>query len=788
MKRKIQFTLFNIMLVCSFVFAQKGKYIITGKVLEQNSATPLEYATVALHDKETKNIIEGTATEADGTFLLMTENLEVYVELSFIGFQTKRIEAFEAKGNKINLGDVLVLQDGEVLSEVEVTAERSTTEFKLDKRVFNVGSDLSSTGASALEVLNNVPSVNVNIEGQISLRGSTGVQVLINGKPSVLSEEGGALGTITADMIEKVEVITNPSAKYDAEGTSGIINIVLKKEEQKGLNGSISLNTGVPHNHSIGVSLNRRTKKFNLFSQFGGGYRSLPRERESRITNLTTLEEVRSVGTEYRNEGFLNLTLGSDYYINEKNIITLSGSFAYEIERQPSETDFTFSDEDGIYAQWKREEYTEATNPKWQYDLQYKKEFEDDKEHTLIFSMLGNFFGKDLDSEFTNTNIIGSEALGDQLTRTNFKEAGYTIKADYVKPFGEKWKLEAGSQYVIQDVSNDFAVDDFVNGNFEPNPDFTNIFSYDQSVLGIYGTGAYETDKWGLKVGLRMENTNLKTLLETTNEDNNQNYTNLFPSVHTSYKFSERVSIQAGYSRRIYRPRLWDLNPFFNIRNNFNISTGNPDLLPELTDSYEITSIYILGDLSLNAAVFYRFTDGVIERVSLFENNVSRSMPMNIGTNSAVGLELNAKYIPMKWLTLNTDWNFRYFNRQGEFEGTSFDFNANVWSGRLVSKFSLPKDFDIEITGRYRSREITVQREQEDQLFMDFGARKKILKGKIVLSLSIQDAFASRINESLLLQDNFENYNRNLRGRFIRFGVSYGFGKGEAMEYSGRRR
>jgi len=215
---------------------------------------------------------------------------------------------------------------------VLISAEKSTTEFKLDKRVFNVGKDLSSTGASALEVLNNVPSVDVNIEGEVSLRGSTGVQILINGKPSILSDDASnALGTITADMIEKVEVITNPSAKYEAEGTAGIINIILKKNEKKGLNGSLSLNTGTPDNHSIGISLNQRTEKFNLFTQLGTGYRELPRYNKNTNIDKINNTELNSEGTEFRNEHFYNFVLGSDYYINPLNTITLSGSFAYEV-------------------------------------------------------------------------------------------------------------------------------------------------------------------------------------------------------------------------------------------------------------------------------------------------------------------------------------------------------------------------------------------------------------------------------------------------------------------------
>lgn len=776
--------------VPSGLLAQKNSIQITGKVVDSRSRQPVEFATVMVGDKTTRQPITGVTTEMDGSFKVESNASQFYVEISFIGFATQTIEQINIVNGKANLGIIALSEDSEMLDEVVVRAEKSTTEFKLDKRVFNVGKDLSSTGASALEVLNNVPSVNVNIEGQISLRGSTGVQILINGKPSVIaSESGNALGTITADMIDRIEVITNPSAKHDAEGTSGIINIVIKKEERKGINGSVSVNTGTPHNHSVGLSLNRRTEKFNLFSQLGAGYRELPEKNRNINRDLINNSTIFSEGTEYRNEGFLNFVLGTDYHINEFNVITLSGNFAYEFEDQPSRTTFTIPDDTGaIVSEWNRTETTTATNPKYQYELQYKKQFPDNEDHALLLSAVGNFFGKDQSSEFENVNILDDRATNNQQTRTNFQEGRHTFNLDYTKPFDEKWTLETGAQYVLNDVSNDFAVSDLVNGDWVENANLTNIFEFTQNVLGMYGTGAYEGEKWGLKLGLRVENTDLSTFLVNTLETNDRNFTNFFPTLHTSYKITEKISMQAGYSRRIFRPRLWDLNPFFNIRNNFSVRTGNPNLLPEFTDSYELASIYIFGKTSLNFSVFYRYTTDVVERVSTFENNVSTFKPLNIGTNRSTGIELNGKYEATKWLTLNGDFNYNYFSRQGELEATSFDFTGDQWSSKMTAKLKLPADFDFEITGNYQSRFKTVQSERADMLFADLGLRKKILKGKGVFNFSIRDIFVSRIQETVTNQPSFYLYNRELRGRFVTFGFSYGFGKGEAMEYLGQRR
>jgi outer membrane receptor protein involved in Fe transport len=797
MKQRCLITLLFLTLLCTCGPAQLqaqrpagSKSTITGRVIDKSSGQPIEFATVLVSDTTTKTGIGGTTTDLAGKFALETNTTEVYLDLSFIGYQTLRVEALSFTDGTADIGTIELVPGGQTLDEVTVRAERSQTEFKLDKRIFNVGKDLSSTGAGALEVLNNVPSVNVTIEGDIQLRGSGGVQILINGKPSVIaSEQGNLLGTITADMIESIEVITNPSAKYDAEGTSGIINIVLKKEERKGLNGAISVNTGTPQNHSVGLSLNRRTDKFNLFSQLGVGYRELPNEQEAINRDKVSGNAVSSIGEEFRNEVYYNAVLGTDYLINARNVVTLSGNVSYEIEDQPSRNDFTLTDSDNeILSTWKREEETEATNPKYQFELQYKRDFEDDKDHDLVFSALGTLFSKDQSSEFTNTTLSGLDRDGRQQTRTNFGQQENTFKIDYTRPINEKMTVETGAQFITSDVNNDFSVSNFDGNDFVVDQDLTNIFNWNQKVLAFYGTGAYQFTNLGVKFGLRVENTDLETLLETTNESNDQNYSNLFPSAAASYKISDGVSVQASYSRRIFRPRLWDLNPFFNPRNNFNIRAGNPNLQPEFTDSYEVTSIFILGETSLNFGVYQRYTTDVVERITTFQDNVSITIPQNIGTNRTTGLELNFKTIPAKFMTVTGDLNYFFFSRKGELEGTTFDFSADQYSGKITTKFNLPLDFDFEVTGQYQSAFQTVQSEVSDQVFADLGLRKKLFKGKGAVSFSVRDVFASRIQERVIDNAEVFQYSRRLRGRFITLGFSYGFGKGDTMEYSGQRR
>ncbi|MDO3694891.1 TonB-dependent receptor [Wenyingzhuangia sp. chi5] len=782
-------TLFLVLLIGFKGFTQNKEISIFGEIKDAVSKSTIPYATVVIADKTTKQVLGGTTSNEKGQFNIKTDATNFYVEISFMGFKTQKLENLDYNQNILNLGTIVLKEDSQMLNTVEVRAEVSKTQFKLDKKVFSVGKDIASTGMSALEVLNNVPSVNVNIEGEVSLRGSAGVQILINGKPSVIAEQGGnALGTITADMIESIEVITNPSAKYDAEGTAGVLNIILKKNEKKGLNGSISLNTGIPDNHSVGVSLNRRTEKFNLFTQLGVGYRSVPRYNENINTNKLNDTTIVSNGTNYRNESFFNLILGTDYHINEYNVLTLSGNYAYELEDQPSRTNFELYHQDVLQNKWYRTEVTDATNPKWQYELNYKKDFKDDEEHTLLFSALGSSFAKETSSEFDNTDVIGTNTNFNQQTAANYNQTDYTFKLDYTDPITETVTIEAGTQYLINDVGNDYEVRNLNNGVPQVIDSLTNNFEYNQKVLGIYGTTAYEGDKWGIKLGVRMENTDLKTVLTNTNEKNSQQYTNFFPSAHTSYKINSDVSLQLGYSKRIYRPRLWDLNPFFNIRDNYNVRKGNPNLLPEFSDSYELTGIYKIGKATMNTSLYHRYTTDLVERVFTIVDNVKTTMPLNIGTNKMLGIEVNGKYSPLKWLTFNGDFNWNTFDRNGKYNNQTFDFTGTSWSSRISSKLGLPADIDIEVTGNYRSSYKTLQNNVSDYAFADLGVRKKIMKGKAVINLAVRDLFASRIDQNE--SDNINNYQYSYsrRGRFFMLGFSYGFGKGEAMTYSGGRR
>ncbi|MEQ6121582.1 TonB-dependent receptor [Reichenbachiella sp. MALMAid0571] len=772
--------------------AQKSQssILVQGKVVDKSTSKPLDYATIALVNKEDKSILAGGITDSEGTFSIKSPHTNIYIEVSFLGYNTVVINDFKITGSIISLPNIEVQPDQEMLTEVTVTAEKSKTTFELDKRVFNVGKDLTSAGGNALDVLNNVPSVDVNIEGQISLRGNTNVQILINGKPSVMAS-ANTIGTIAADMIEKVEVITNPSAKYDAEGTTGIINIVLKKEDQEGLNGSVTLNVGHPTNRSVGLSLNRRTNKFNLFSQLGVGKRSLlsTYNGETIDRQKTDPKPLFNSGSGGRDEQFYNVILGTDYNINPLNVITLSGHFAYEIEDEYADTHYDRRDANNqSIGASDRNEATEATNPKYQYDLSYKKSFEGNKDRSFTASFVGSYFGKDQSSEYTNTAVFGDFNDLFQRTTNDYSQANYSFQTDYVHPFSKISELESGIKYEINDISNDYELLDQTNNGWVSNPDFTNLFNYDQRVLAAYTTYAYELQKFGLKVGLRIENTNLNTFLQTTGEDNNINYNNVFPSVHSSYKISDELSLQMGYSKRIHRPNMWDLNPFTSISDNLNRRSGNPELQPEFTDVVELSAIQIWGLATLSASLYHSKTDDVVTRVISVQDSLTITKPYNLGTSNNTGLELNASVDPLKWWSIALDGNWVSFSRTGTLESNDFDFSNTSWSSQLTNKFKFPFDIEAEVRVDYQSKVEGVQGISDDRIYADFGVKKKFMKGRAVVNFSVRDVFKSRKYINISDQDTFYRYNERLRGaQQAVLGFSYGFGKGDAMEFSGHK-
>lgn len=790
MKIKVLFhiILFQLMLAATGLMAQNKQNIsVSGKIVEATSQLPVEYATIRLFNKQ-DSLVTGTITNLKGDFELTSSLKDFYLKIDFIGYSPLLVTNYEITNNQVDLKAIKLDASDIHLNEMVVRAEKTQTVFKPDKRVFNVGQDLVSMGGSAYDVLNNVPAVDVNIEGKVSLRGNANVFMLINGKPSVITS-GNSLGTITAEMIDRVEVITNPSAKYDAEGTSGIINIIIKKEDKKGTNGAFSLNTGTPHNHSIGISLNRRTEKFNLFSQLGAGYRrflfsnygyTIDKSKSAPTTLFTN-------GKGEKNEQFYNLILGADYNINPQNILSLSAHLGYEIEDESADLNYkTMDSNNSVFSEFTRKDATDGVNPKMEYQLNYEKTFEGKEKQSLTASATGSYFGKDKTSDFTNQDI--NTILNMQQTQHVYSEMQYVFTTDYTHPFTETSLLETGAKYEVNDLKNDYSFLNWNESEWIDNPALTNKFDYRQNIGAAYATYSQEMDQLDLKFGLRLENTQVNTLLHNTNKEKKQNYTDLFPSIHSTYKFSDGFSLQAGYSKRISRPDLDDVNPFASYRDEYNLRKGNPDLQSEYTHAFELTMVKIFPLGSLSGSLFHRRTSDVMSQILTVENNVTTTSYENIGKSYSTGIEINSKLNPAKWFTIMLDTYYSNYQRRGQYQEINFDFNSNYWWGRLTTKLKLPAGIDAEIRMRHRSQYKDVQSLRKAQSTMDLGIRKKIMKGRGIFHLSVNDLFNSRNTISVSDEEGFYSYSEYKRGgRRVILGFSFGFGKGEAMEFSGQK-
>lgn len=792
MKSQIQ----KILSLCIFLsitfsatlYAQHLKQV-SGEIANKNSKQGISYATIMVYTIS-DSLVHGSISDEEGQFSFSDFTEPYYIKIECLGFQNKTINSEELKNIIQSNSRIYLEEDSQLLREFEVRAEQSEMEFKLDKRVFNVGQDVISQGGSALDVLNNVPSVDVNIEGAVSLRGNSNVLILINGKASVLTQ-GNAIGTITADMIDKVEVITNPSAKYSAEGTTGIINLIIKKEDKKGWNGALTINTGIPNNHSLGFSLNRRTEKFNLFSQMGVGYRTFPSSSKSYTIDKT--QEIQSVfytdSEAEKNEQFYNIVLGADYHISKFQMLTLTGHYGYEIEDENSTTNYKNRTVNQVTTSESiRKEKTESTNPKWEYSLDYEKKFSEKEKQKLTASFKGSYFGKDKNSSFTSQEILGATEEASQKTKNNFSEALFSFQSDYKHPFTENSILESGVKYEVSNLNNDYQYYNLEGADWQLNDLYSNQFDYQQKIAAAYTTYSHEWKKWSFLAGLRFENTDIHSVLKNTQEANNQNYSHLFPSLHASYKILNDLSAQLGYSKRIHRPRMWDLSPFATIRDIYNIEVGNPELQPELTDSYELTGISTWKKISLNASIFYRKTNNVITEVINVDGPQTITTIENIGKSNDGGLEVNGKWEALKYLSFLLDGQISIYRRFGEYQDSSFNFQSSYWSSRLTTKVKLPADIDIEIRGRYRSDYQDLQTNKLAEYYMDLGIKKKILKGRAVINLSVSDVFDTRGHTNVSDETDFYRYTENRRGgRRITLGFSFGFGKGEAMEYSGQK-
>lgn len=773
MKKTLQLIL-ALLLISPLTYAQVK---ITGKVIDEQSETPLGYATIQLMKTADDALVGGGLSEDDGQFTMEASAGEYYILLDFMGYQQLKTDAFSIGKKNYDLGVIKLAARASTLDEVVVQAEKSTMELALDKRIFNVGKDLGNAGGSAIEILNNIPSVTVDVEGGVRLRGSNNVRILVDGKPSgLVSFKGGSgLQQLQASLIEKVEIITNPSARYEAEGMAGIINIILKKDRRQGLNGSFEVTTGYPLNVGAAANLNYRHKKVNFFINYGLNYRKTPSYttiyQEVYDNDTTRISEQEYDGVK---DGFdNNIRGGLDFFFNERNILTAS----YLLSRSDGKrlTDLRYDDYIGstsnLNSYTLRTQDETETEPISEYVLSYKSLFKRDG-HELNASVRYMDHWETSDQIYEQSSFFpdGSPNTSGDLYQTSLNdetEEQLLLQLDYVQPFATEGKLEFGLRSSFRDMENDYIVKERnESGVLEVIPGLDNNFIYQENIHGLYGIIGNKSNRFSYQFGLRSEWTDIETILEKTQESNPRNYVNLFPSAHFTYDLPQGHAVQLSYSRRVQRPTYNDLSPFVTFSDNRNYFSGNPDLNPEFSDVFELGHVKYFDKGSIASSIYYRKVNDKIIRIRTVDSQgFSTTLPENLATEDAYGAEFTSSYTLTTWWKL--DFSFNFFRSQ--IDGTNVDQNFSsdtyTWFSRQTSRFTLNQTTDLQFRANYEAPMNTPQGSRKSLYFFDLAFTKDIFKDKGTITLNVADIFNTRKYRSVSEGETFYTFANSQRIR-----------------------
>ncbi|MFT6796762.1 MAG: hypothetical protein ACJART_001906 [Maribacter sp.] len=762
----------SLFLFTTLATAQGRDVYISGTVLDQENNQPLEYATLVIQSVDDPSKVSGGITDIDGKFKVATPPGNYNLRVEYISYQSY-VKNNQEISKSLDLGTIRLSIDATQLEEMIVVGEKTTVEVRLDKKIYNVGKDLTNSGATISDALDNIPSVTVDVDGAVALRGNGNVRILINGRPSALAGFGStdALRQLPADAIEKVEVITSPSARYDAEGTAGILNIVLKKEKTRGFNGVINTTVGYPDAASLTANVNLRKDKFNIFNTIGYSYRTPPGnglfDNTYREGAFDRIIEDRDINR--KNSGF-NMNLGIEYFLTETSSLTAS-AFG-RINDGEDVTDNTTSRFIGteIDSRTLRIEDEQEEEKSAQFSLNYNNDFNTEGHKLTVDLQLS--YNEELkpitiieNNTFPNTEFIANE----NIRELEFQNE-YLAQVDYVLPMGEA-QFEAGYRGNWEQSDTDFSLEEFNldSGVFVPNLGLTNRFLFNQNVNSFYTQYGNKLGAFSFLAGLRLENTQLKgavsgvdlaTLQEAIGEginlDFDKNYLGLFPTLNLIYELAENENLTLGYNRRINRPRGYFINPFPSRSSRTNIFQGNPDLDPAFANAFDLGYLKRWEKLTLTSSVYYQKETNSFERVQEETGEVTtdgiviiRSIPINLSTNERVGAELGLLYNPTKWLRLNGSFNFFEFNSEGEFNGVDFGAKNTSWFSRFSSKVTLPGKIDWQTNAFYRGPTNNAQTENEGIFSLNLAFSKDILKDKGTLALNVSDLLNSRKRISL---------------------------------------
>ncbi|MFZ4401119.1 MAG: TonB-dependent receptor domain-containing protein [Bacteroidales bacterium] len=738
-----------------------GMGSISGVVVDKLTMQAVEYANLVVFRSKDSVMVGGTISNQKGLFSIdKVPYGNYYLVVSFIGYSSLKIPNIivNQKDHEKKIGQIKFSTSSSTLGEVTITSEKRMMEYSLDKKVVNVDKNLVSAGGSAVDVMQNIPAVTVDIDGNVSLRGSTNVNILIDGRPSSLSgmSRQAILEQIPASSIEAIEIITNPSAKYNPEGMSGIINIKLKKKTAQGLNGMVSVSAGTSNRYSSSVNLNYSTEKFNVFGSWDGrwnqgkGYGDIYRLTTHKDTNSYTYQHSEMKRVMDNN----TLKAGFDWYLNPKNTITVSGQ--YNIGGSDRNMDLLSYTSD--YSYLKQNDYKQnskelESDHSTMFALNYKKTFiERNRELTADFSYSTSSDSENSDLTLYNylTNYINTSANQSILQKQIDNGKNWVANAliNYVHPINEKTKLECGYQGIFRNVDNDFYLNKFdtaqkiyVNDIFS-----SNHFKYKENINAIYGTLSKEWESISMQLGVRLEQANTLADQLTQTQSFTNNYFSIYPSLHISKKFARKNELQISYSRRVNRPDMHDLNPFKDYSNPDMLRYGNPYLKPEYINSFELGHSKYWNKTSFYTSVYYRQINDVIKRITFLDSlGISNLTSENLSKGISYGVDFILEQEITKWWRINA--NFSYFRTI--IEGNSVDGNISTdnysWTSKLNSTMNFGKSLSVQISANYRAPIITPQGKMFETYSADIAIKKDLFKDKFSVGIRVSDIFNTQI-------------------------------------------
>lgn len=734
---------------------------ITGTLVDSLTKTPLEYASVALFAPGSPKAINGTITDDQGRFRLQEVKVGTYeLRITFLGYLNKTVSGILTTKQKPDkdLGKMLLVAQNVELDEVEITAEKALIENKIDRIVYNASQDVTNIGGDASDVLRKVPLLSVDLEGNVSLRGSSNLQILINNKPSGMfsSSVADALKMIPAEEIKSVEVITVPGAKYDGEGSGGIINIITKKRNIEGVSGSVSASGGT-RNGNGNASLAYARGRFGINGS--GSYRaSWPRAGYNTFFRADTLanNEIRLLdqeGETFSDWNGFGGRLGAFYDFNAYNSIISNFNYRGRFNGRDATNTASFIDPFAeIDQRYLQTQETFGLFSGYDWNTEYLKTFEKkDQEFSVGVQISGNINNQDytLLREDSSTDIDSLKDSALFIDESSVNKGGnleITFQTDYTHPFSDKLKLETGAKGILRTINSDYDYQQRLEqGSDYTTDDFrSNVFTYGQDVYAGYGQITWKiSEKWSTIMGARYEHTTISGSFEEGEEPFENQYDNFLPSFILSRKLKGFSNIKVSYSQRIQRPSLRFINPFVNSADPRNITVGNPELNPEVTDQVELSYTTILkGGITINAATFYRRTTDVIENVlTIKDGGITQTSYLNIADNQSFGLDLFGSIKLFKIWTLRGGGSVYTYDAEGQINGKTVSNTGMVYRLNANSTLVLPKDFQVEFFAFYRSPRISLQGSQTAFYIYNFGAKKLLFEKKGSLGLNVVQPF-----------------------------------------------